>query len=90
MAGDINLDGTVNIFDINAVSSNWNTAGPQGDANGDGTVNIFDVNVISSNWGAIDSGAIPVPEPSNVGLAIVAALGCFAMLRNRQTAFNRG
>ena len=50
--GDINLDGTVNIFDINAVSSNWSTAGPQGDANGDGIVNIFDINLISANWGA--------------------------------------
>ena len=50
--GDINLDGTVNIFDINSVSSNWSTAGPQGDANGDGIVNIFDINLISSNWGA--------------------------------------
>ena len=28
--GDINLDGTVNIFDINSVSANWSTAGPQG------------------------------------------------------------
>ena len=63
--GDINLDGTVNIFDINNVSSNWGTAGPQGDANGDGTVNIFDINLISSNWGATarDGRARTVDDP---------------------------
>ena len=75
--GDINLDGTVNIFDINAVSSNWNTAGPQGDANGDGTVNIFDVNVVSSNWGATNGGSTAVPEPS---AALLAGLGVFVVL----------
>jgi hypothetical protein len=55
--GDINLDGIVDIFDVNAVSSNWGTAGPQGDVNGDGAVNIFDVNVISANWGATGGGS---------------------------------
>jgi cytochrome b561 len=28
--GDANFDGTVNIFDINLVSSNWSTTGPTG------------------------------------------------------------
>ncbi len=49
--GDANGDGTVDIFDINLVSSNWGTAGPAGDVNHDGTVDIFDINLISSNWG---------------------------------------
>lgn len=47
---DVNHDGTVNIFDINAVSANWGGPGPAGDANGDGKVNVFDVNAISANW----------------------------------------
>jgi len=48
--GDVNHDQTVNIFDINMVSSSWDKANPGGDPNGDGTVNIFDINAISSNW----------------------------------------
>jgi hypothetical protein len=73
--GDINLDGTVNIFDINSVSANWGTAGPQGDANGDGVVNIFDINLISSNWGTSGSSAAAVPEPSSLVLSAIALFG---------------
>jgi T5SS/PEP-CTERM-associated repeat protein len=80
--GDINLDGTVNIFDINSVSANWGAAGPQGDANGDGIVNIFDVNLISSNWGA--SGAAAVPEPAGLALFLLGALVAPIAIRRRQ------
>jgi hypothetical protein len=66
--GDINLDGTVDIFDVNAVSAAWGTAGPAGDANGDGIVDIFDINLVSSNWGA--TGATAVPEPATAALAL--------------------
>ena len=76
--GDANLDGTVNIFDINLVSTNWGTAGPQGDVNCDGTVNIFDINLISANWGAGSSQA--VPEPSSVALAAFAIAGLFGRI----------
>ena len=82
--GDINLDGTVNIFDINSVSLNWNTAGPQGDANGDGIVDIFDVNLISGNWTPTGGGATVVPEPSAIVLALVAAIGCLVGRVSRQ------
>ena len=81
--GDINLDGIVNIFDINAVSSNWSTVGPQGDANGDGIVNIFDINLISSNWGATGGVATAVPEPSSLALAGIAVAGMLACRRRR-------
>jgi hypothetical protein len=83
--GDINLDGIVDIFDINSVSSNWSTAGPQGDANGDGIVNIFDINLISSNWGAT-GGATAVPEPAAFLLALPAALALAAVGRRRGVA----
>jgi len=79
--GDINLDGTVNIFDINGVSANWNTAGPQGDANGDGIVNIFDINLISSNWGA--TGATAVPEPASWLMVLPVAVACL-LVRTRR------
>jgi PEP-CTERM motif len=72
--GDVNFDGVVNIFDINLVSSNWNTGGPTGDANHDGVVDIFDVNLISANWRP--GGAQPVPEPSTVVLLALGCTGC--------------
>ena len=74
LAGDVNLDGVVNIFDVNTVSAYWGTAGPQGDANGDGIVNIFDINLISANWDAA-GGSTAVPEPSSLVLAALAVVG---------------
>jgi fibronectin-binding autotransporter adhesin len=81
--GDINLDGTVDIFDINSVSANWNTAGPAGDANGDGIVNIFDINLISSNWGATGGSATAVPEPSAWLLAVIGLMVAAAAAARR-------
>jgi glucose/arabinose dehydrogenase len=73
MPGDVNLDGAVDIFDVNLVSAQWGQAGPLGDANHDGTVNIFDVNWISSHW--TGTPASPVPEPSTIALAALAVIG---------------
>jgi hypothetical protein len=86
--GDVNLDGIVNMYDVNLVSSNWGEAGPQGDANGDGTVNIFDINLISAHWnqhgpaapgggGAVGGAASApaVPEPASIALLALAAPG---------------
>jgi hypothetical protein len=83
--GDINLDATVDIFDVNAVSAAWGTAGPAGDANGDGIVDIFDVNLVSSNWGATGAGAA-VPEPATLVLALV---GLISVALPRAKALNR-
>jgi trimeric autotransporter adhesin len=79
---DINMDGFVNIFDINLVSSNWNKMGAPGtvpgDANKDGVVDIFDINLISANW----TGSTPVPEPSGLALlGLALALGAAVRLR---------
>ncbi len=75
--GDVNFDGLVNIFDVNLVSSNWNSAGPAGDANWDGIVDIFDINLISSNWAP--SGAAAVPEPT-AWLLYIMGLICLPVL----------
>jgi Dockerin type I domain/PEP-CTERM motif len=90
LAGDANGDGTVNIFDINLISSNWNTAGPAGDANYDGAVNIFDVNYVSAHWNNTLPGggsATAVPEPASyvlLSLGALAALARFPRRRNRR------
>jgi len=74
LQGDANMDGLVNIFDINLVSSQWGTTGPAGDVNGDLAVNIFDINLISANWSPTGS-AQTVPEPSSLVLGAIALLG---------------
>jgi probable HAF family extracellular repeat protein len=81
LPGDVNFDRVVNIFDINSVSTNWGTTGPQGDANGDGIVNIFDINLISANW--TPSGGTPVPEPA----AWVISLAAIALVATARAGF---
>jgi Dockerin type I domain/PEP-CTERM motif len=71
--GDVNFDGTVNIFDINLISAHWNEGGPTADANHDGIVNIFDINLVSANWSPGGS-ATAVPEPSTFALLAVAGV----------------
>ena len=84
--GDVNVDGLVNIFDINLVSQNWGGPGPTGDANGDHMVDIFDINLISANWTPTGGGAAVAPEPSTLGSAALAALliAAVAVRRSRR------
>jgi len=91
LPGDANFDGTVNIFDINQISSNWSGAAvvgnlTPGDVNGDGIVNIFDINLVSSNWGSSGGGgsgggATAVPEPATLFLAAMSALALCLVAR---------
>jgi len=85
-AGDVNFDGTVNIFDVNTVSAHWSESGPIGDANEDGIVNIFDINLISANW-TPTGGATTVPEPSTLLLAAMACLCGLALRRRGRNPF---
>jgi hypothetical protein len=89
LSGDANEDGVVNIFDINLISSNWNTSGPAGDANYDGVVNIFDINAVSSHWnntlaGGSSAAVAAVPEPSALvlcGIGICVGVCCIGRTR---------
>ncbi|UCB61193.1 MAG: hypothetical protein JSW72_03860, partial [Candidatus Bathyarchaeota archaeon] len=57
--GDVNIDKTVDIFDIGKISSHWYPGppiGPSGydidaDINNDGAVDIFDIGITSAHWG---------------------------------------
>ncbi len=83
--GDANMDGVVDIFDINVVSANWNGPPPDGDVNYDGVIDIFDINAISANWMPA-AGAAAVPEPSTLILAAFALAGVAFVGRRRSKA----
>lgn len=54
LAGDVNGDNAVNVFDLSVILANWSQAGMtrgQGDLNRDGVVNVFDLSMLLINWG---------------------------------------
>lgn len=63
LAGDINGDEKINIFDIAVIAGQYGQdvppADPRADVNGDGTVNIFDVALAAGNYNEV----APVPWP---------------------------
>ncbi|MBC7261382.1 MAG: hypothetical protein H5T63_05160 [Chloroflexi bacterium] len=54
LAGDINSDNTVNLFDLVLIAGRYGTQAigndPE-DVNGDGIINLFDVVLTSGNYG---------------------------------------
>jgi arabinogalactan endo-1,4-beta-galactosidase len=88
--GDSNLDGVVNLLDLNSLATNFgsNTGiWTVGDFNYDGVTNVLDFNLLASNFGQSDAQSSPslgqlVPEPcmmSAVAAAVLWMSGC----RNR-------
>ena len=70
---DVNQDGEVNILDLVAVASQFNTVGdglPE-DVNGDGTVNILDLVGVANHFGKGSTQGAPslVPLPTSAVLA---------------------
>ena len=91
-AGDTNLDGVVNLFDLMAIagSGGYNTAAPsvwsEGDFNYDGVTNLFDLllMVSSDTYGqgsylpAVTVSAAAVPEPSTWLILVGGTAGLLA------------
>lgn len=51
-AGDLNLDGAVDVIDLSILLSNWNsTTEPSYDLNLNGVVDIFDLSILLTNYG---------------------------------------
>lgn len=77
LAGDYNFDGKVDAADYTVWrdTSGQSGAGLPADGNGDGTVNEADYLLWTSNYGATAqfSGAVSVPEPTCVCIALLAA-----------------
>src|SRR5581483_9499381 len=53
-AGDANLDGQVDVTDLGALATNWQTSAPWtgGDFNYDGVVDVTDLGILATNWQA--------------------------------------
>ncbi len=68
LVGDLNTDGTVNVFDLSIFLSHWQQSGNaiQEDFNNDGAVNIFDLSIFLSHYGATISGQNIVTIPSSI------------------------
>lgn len=91
--GDANLDGVVDLQDLNIIrgaigqiiqSSHTNDSTAYGDTLPyDGKVSLDDLNVVRNNFGA--TSAQPVPEPASLCLAIMA-LATMCLLRSRSTS----
>src|SRR5690606_35247156 len=91
LPGDYNLDGVVDAADYTV----WKTAFGAtsstssllpGDGNGDGMVDAADYTIWRNNLGALSSAQLAttpasVPEPSNLLLALVAAVGAASSWR---------
>jgi hypothetical protein len=43
--GDLNGDGSINVFDVGILKQEWRTSGPEADLNGDGIVDVFDLGI---------------------------------------------
>jgi hypothetical protein len=89
LAGDANLDGTVNIADLSKVLTNYDKTSmvwADGDFNGDGTVNISDLSNVLTNYdkSATAAGIRAVPEPSMLALAAAGMAGLLACAWRRR------
>ena len=89
LAGDANLDGTVDINDLSIVLANYDQTGmtwSQGDFTGTGTVDINDLTIVLANYNAtLGVGLAAVPEPSCVVLLGVGTVSLMAFALRKRT-----
>jgi PEP-CTERM motif len=96
--GDVDDDNDVDLVDYQLIRNNFRTTGatraggdltgPGGGNVGDGVVDFYDFaqwqeNFPTAGGSLIELGNFPVPEPANIGLAMIALVG-LATLRRRK------
>jgi fibronectin-binding autotransporter adhesin len=78
LAGDANLDASVNGADLNIVLSNYNQGSmgwTQGDFDNNGSVNGADLNIVLSNYNQSASAFAAVPEPAALLTLAIGLIG---------------
>ncbi len=91
MDGDANLDGVVNLLDLNAIATNYGRTSQNwlgGDFSGDGMVNMADFNLLAAHFGQ------SLPQPASVPLGtlipepaiLVPSIFYFLFARRRKVA----
>jgi formylglycine-generating enzyme len=91
VAGDADLDGDVDIFDVAIIQRHYGTTSgaewTDGNFDGNGTVDIFDVALTQVNYGyGVASSPAPVPEPSTLVLGVLGVPGIMIGWWRRQKA----
>ncbi|MCC6681952.1 MAG: hypothetical protein IT445_13715 [Phycisphaeraceae bacterium] len=88
VAADANLDGVVNLSDLQILGDNWQSASADwttGDFTGDGIVNLADLQVLGDHWGDIATDlaelAVTIPEPAG---ALLISVGVVWVLFRRR------
>ena len=88
LVGDSNVDGTVDVNDLNALALSWQQGDVSDWTNGNFTVgggtgvNIADLNELALNWKAtVEAAATAVPEPTECAMLLVAFVSCIAPAR---------
>ncbi len=87
-AGDVNMDGRVDVADLNIIGLNWRMEGKtkaEGDLTGDGIVDAADLNIMALDWQKGVPAGAAVPEPGSVTLLLMALLGGWGILRKRRS-----
>lgn len=93
LGGDANLDGAVDVSDLGALATSWQTTAgwAGGDFNNDGFVDVSDLGILATNW-QVGVGETPlllsdlisvVPEPSSI---VFLGLGGIHFLTRRKYA----
>ena len=81
IGGDADADGDVDLSDLSAMATNWQTGScmrwDDGNFDGDYDVDLSDLSILATNWQA---GVASVPEPATISFL---AIGAIALLRRR-------
>jgi len=90
IAGDANLDGSVNLDDFTALAASFGSAGEwiNGNFNYSSSIDLDDFTILAANFGSSVAADVPrgtiVPEPTTLGLLGVATSGLLRRHRHRR------